>query len=199
MSARMFVGLLVCHTTQALVATQSDLQFVVKRQPPSTTLACLLFVSVCVYLKQLACVCAAQTSKRLALVPANSLLLELFLSWRDGARSLLRPAKTLKCLGIGEYIDREACEEAPCRWRSRVKQAAAASERRPSVCATTTATITMGDFGDIDDFNDHAVQGKPIKAYKNGHFENPKGARVHSFACLFACVLAVSCLRMCKT
>ncbi|DBA00291.1 TPA: hypothetical protein N0F65_001486 [Lagenidium giganteum] len=32
----------------------------------------------------------------------------------------------------------------------------------------------MGDFGDIDDFNDHAVQGKPIKAYRNGHFENPK-------------------------
>lgn len=40
----------------------------------------------------------------------------------------------------------------------------------------------MGDFGDIDDFNDHAVQGKPIKAYKNGHFENPKGA----LACLLA-------------
>lgn len=38
----------------------------------------------------------------------------------------------------------------------------------------------MGDFGDIDDFNDHAVQGKPIKAYKNGHFENPKGV----LACL---------------
>jgi hypothetical protein len=34
----------------------------------------------------------------------------------------------------------------------------------------------MGDFGDIDDFNEHAVQGKPIKAYRNGHFENPKGA-----------------------
>lgn len=33
----------------------------------------------------------------------------------------------------------------------------------------------MDDFGDIDDFNEHAVQGKPIKAYKNGHFENPKG------------------------
>ncbi|TYZ63652.1 hypothetical protein PybrP1_006785 [[Pythium] brassicae (nom. inval.)] len=32
----------------------------------------------------------------------------------------------------------------------------------------------MGDFGDIDDFNEHAVQGKPIRAYKNGHFENPK-------------------------
>ncbi|RLN86839.1 hypothetical protein BBJ28_00008187 [Nothophytophthora sp. Chile5] len=33
----------------------------------------------------------------------------------------------------------------------------------------------MADFDDIDDFNDHAAQGKPIKAYKNGHFDNPKG------------------------
>lgn len=35
----------------------------------------------------------------------------------------------------------------------------------------------MADFDDMDDFNDHAVQGKPIRAYKNGHFENPKGGR----------------------
>jgi len=33
----------------------------------------------------------------------------------------------------------------------------------------------MADFDDIDDFSDHAVQGKPIKAFKNGHFDNPKG------------------------
>ncbi|OQR83550.1 protein kinase [Achlya hypogyna] len=32
----------------------------------------------------------------------------------------------------------------------------------------------MGDFGDLDDFNEHDVQGRPIKAYKNGCFENPK-------------------------
>ncbi|TMW62387.1 hypothetical protein Poli38472_009880 [Pythium oligandrum] len=32
----------------------------------------------------------------------------------------------------------------------------------------------MADFSDIDDFNDHAVAGKPIKAYRNGHFDNPK-------------------------
>ncbi|KAH7459814.1 hypothetical protein PRIC1_011078 [Phytophthora ramorum] len=32
----------------------------------------------------------------------------------------------------------------------------------------------MADFDDIDDFSDHAVQGKPIKAFKNGHFDNPK-------------------------
>ncbi|KAG7380959.1 hypothetical protein PHYBOEH_011238 [Phytophthora boehmeriae] len=32
----------------------------------------------------------------------------------------------------------------------------------------------MADFDDMDDFNDHAVQGKPIKAFKNGHFDNPK-------------------------
>ncbi|EQC30594.1 CAMK/CAMKL protein kinase [Saprolegnia diclina VS20] len=30
----------------------------------------------------------------------------------------------------------------------------------------------MGDFD--DDFNEHDVQGRPIKAYKNGCFENPK-------------------------
>ncbi|KAF1318183.1 Camk/camkl protein kinase, partial [Globisporangium splendens] len=42
----------------------------------------------------------------------------------------------------------------------------------------------MGDFGDIDDFNDHAVQGKPIKAYKNGHFENPKGAEIDDIMCI---------------
>ncbi|KAF0700242.1 Aste57867_9197 [Aphanomyces stellatus] len=32
----------------------------------------------------------------------------------------------------------------------------------------------MGDFGDLDDFNEHEVQGRPIKAYKNGCFDNPK-------------------------
>ncbi|KAE9349319.1 hypothetical protein PF008_g6950 [Phytophthora fragariae] len=32
----------------------------------------------------------------------------------------------------------------------------------------------MADFDDMDDFSDHAVQGKPIKAFKNGHFDNPK-------------------------
>ncbi|KAF1774526.1 KHA domain [Phytophthora cactorum] len=32
----------------------------------------------------------------------------------------------------------------------------------------------MADFDDMDDFNDHAVQGKPIKALKNGHFVDPK-------------------------
>ncbi|KAG2765848.1 hypothetical protein PC129_g3931 [Phytophthora cactorum] len=32
----------------------------------------------------------------------------------------------------------------------------------------------MADFDDMDDFNDHAVQGKPIKAFKNGHFVDPK-------------------------
>lgn len=33
----------------------------------------------------------------------------------------------------------------------------------------------MVDFDAIDGFHEHAVQGKPIKAYKNGIFENPKG------------------------
>jgi len=33
----------------------------------------------------------------------------------------------------------------------------------------------MADFGDLDDFTEHEVQGRPIKAYKNGCFENPKG------------------------
>nr|CCA23247.1 protein kinase putative [Albugo laibachii Nc14] len=32
----------------------------------------------------------------------------------------------------------------------------------------------MVDFDAIDGFNEHAVQGKPIKAYRNGIFENPK-------------------------
>ncbi|KAG9408089.1 hypothetical protein AC1031_021323 [Aphanomyces cochlioides] len=32
----------------------------------------------------------------------------------------------------------------------------------------------MADFGDLDDFNEHEVQGRPIKAYRNGCFENPK-------------------------
>jgi hypothetical protein len=31
----------------------------------------------------------------------------------------------------------------------------------------------MADF-DMHDFNEHDVQGRPIKAYKNGCFENPK-------------------------
>lgn len=43
----------------------------------------------------------------------------------------------------------------------------------------------MGDFGDIDDFNEHAVQGKPIRAYKNGHFENSKGASLSLSLFLF--------------
>lgn len=32
----------------------------------------------------------------------------------------------------------------------------------------------MADFDDMDNFSDHAVQGKPIKAFRNGHFDNPK-------------------------
>ncbi|CEG46482.1 camk camkl protein kinase [Plasmopara halstedii] len=32
----------------------------------------------------------------------------------------------------------------------------------------------MTDFDDMDTFSDHAVQGKPIKAFRNGHFDTPK-------------------------
>ena len=38
----------------------------------------------------------------------------------------------------------------------------------------TFAASKMVDFDAIDGFNEHAVQGKPIKAYRNGIFENPK-------------------------
>lgn len=49
----------------------------------------------------------------------------------------------------------------------------------------------MGDFGDIDDFNEHAAQGKPIRAYKNGHFENPKGATASSLAIYLSTYLPI--------
>ncbi|RHY28508.1 hypothetical protein DYB32_005925 [Aphanomyces invadans] len=66
----------------------------------------------------------------------------------------------------------------------RAFDAAAETRATPALGPASHLRHHMADFGDLDDFNEHEVQGRPIKAYKNGCFDNPKCVEIDDLMCI---------------